>query len=47
LNAAVEDGILDFAQENAETYLTRFILSLGFERVEFTEVSPVDPTSTP
>jgi len=47
LNAAVEDGILDFAQENAETYVTRLILSLGFEKVEFTEVSPADPTSTP
>jgi uncharacterized protein YneF (UPF0154 family) len=47
LNAAVEDGILDFAQENAETYVTRLILSLGFEKVEFAEVSPADPTSTP
>jgi hypothetical protein len=47
LNAALEDGILDFAQENAEAYLTRFILSLGFEKVEFTEVAPIEPTLTP
>ena len=47
LNAAVEDGILDIAQENAETYIGRFILSLGFKDVEFTEVTPVEPTMTP
>jgi len=47
LNAAVEDGILDIAQENAEAYIGRFIMTLGFERVEFAEVSPVEPTLTP
>lgn len=47
LNAAVEDGILDIAQENAEAYIGRFILSLGFKAVDFTEVTPVEPTMTP
>jgi len=47
LNAAVEDGILDIAQENAEAYIGRFILSLGFKTVDFTEVMPVEPTAMP
>jgi uncharacterized protein YneF (UPF0154 family) len=47
LNAAVEDGILDIAQENAEAYIGRFILSLGFKAVDFTEVTPVEPTTAP
>ena len=47
LNAAVEDGILDIAQENAEAYIGRFILSLGFKTVDFTEVVPVEPTVMP
>jgi hypothetical protein len=47
LNAAVEDGILDIAQENAELYIERFILSLGFKVVEFTQATPVDPTTAP
>jgi hypothetical protein len=47
LNAAVEDGILDIAQENAEAYIGRFILSLGFKAVDFTEVTPVEPTMAP
>jgi uncharacterized protein YneF (UPF0154 family) len=47
LNAAVEDGILDIAQENADAYIGRFILSLGFRAVEFTEVTPVEPTVMP
>jgi uncharacterized protein YneF (UPF0154 family) len=47
LNAAVEDGILDIAQQNAEAYIGRFILSLGFKAVDFTEVTPVEPTAVP
>jgi hypothetical protein len=47
LNAAVEDGILNIAQENAESYIERFILSLGFRDVEFTEVTPIEPTMAP
>jgi hypothetical protein len=47
LSAALEDGILDIAQENAEAYIGRLILSLGFTDVEFTEVTPVEPTVTP
>ncbi|MGD2104642.1 MAG: DUF4230 domain-containing protein, partial [Anaerolineae bacterium] len=33
LNAALEDGILDMAQKNAETYVRHLILTLGFENV--------------
>jgi hypothetical protein len=47
LNAAVEDGILDIAQENAEAYIGRFILSLGLKAVEFAEVAPIEPTAAP
>ncbi len=37
LNAALEDGILEMAQRNAETYVLRLILSLGFRDVEFAD----------
>ena len=33
--AAIEDGILDLAQENAETYLSRLFRALGFAEVIF------------
>ncbi len=33
--AALDDGILALAQQNAETYLTRFFLSLGYPDVIF------------
>lgn len=35
LDAALEDGILEMAQRNAETYVLRLILTLGFRDVEF------------
>ncbi|MCW5875751.1 MAG: DUF4230 domain-containing protein [Anaerolineales bacterium] len=35
LNAALEDGILEQAQINAESYLLRLLLSLGFQEVIF------------
>jgi len=35
--AAIEDGILDLAQKNAEAYLTRFFLALGYDDVIFVE----------
>jgi len=38
--AALADGILDIAQQNAETYLTRFFLSLGYADVIFAEPEP-------
>jgi hypothetical protein len=48
LNAALEDGILEMAQRNAELYVLRLILALGFREVIFTEVSPSPvPTTTP
>ena len=47
LQAALEDGILDMAQQNAETYVLRLLLSLDFSDVTFAEVTPVTPTSSP
>lgn len=35
LRTATEDGILDQAQKNAETYLLSLLNSLGFSRVVF------------
>lgn len=35
LNAALEDGILDLAQSNAESYMLRLLLNLGFPEVIF------------
>lgn len=35
LKAALEDGILDTAQKNAESYLKRFYEALGYENVIF------------
>jgi hypothetical protein len=48
LNVALEDGILDMAERNAETYVLRLILALGFREVIFAEApaTPV-PTATP
>ncbi len=42
LKSAVEDGILTQAQQNAESYLSRLFLSMGFKDVVF-----VTPTPTP
>lgn len=36
LKAAIEDGILDRARENAETYLRSLLISLGYTQVNFT-----------
>jgi hypothetical protein len=35
--AAIDDGILDTARQNAESYLTRFFLALGYSDVIFVE----------
>ena len=35
LEAAIDDGILAQAQQNAEVYLERLFNSLGYQRVEF------------
>jgi Protein of unknown function (DUF4230) len=35
--AAIDDGILDVARQNAESYLSRFFLSLGYADVIFVE----------
>jgi hypothetical protein len=42
LNAALEDGILDMAQRNAEAYVRQLIMALGFQQVIFAQV-PVAP----
>ena len=34
LRAALEDGILDMAQSNAESYVRHLILTLGFKEVD-------------
>ena len=50
LEAALEDGIEAQARTNAESFLTTFLLALGFERVVFTDVMPTPtpvPTVTP
>jgi len=47
-NAALEDGILDMAQRNAETYVRGLILALGFHEVIFAQTVPTPvPTATP
>jgi hypothetical protein len=38
--AAIDDGILNIARQNAETYLTRFFLSLGYADVIFVQPTP-------
>jgi hypothetical protein len=45
LKAAVEDGILTMAQQNAEHYLRSLLLGLGFTNVIF--LDPYTPTPVP
>jgi hypothetical protein len=40
-NAAVDDGILKLARQNAESYLTRLFRQLGYADVIFQEATPV------
>ncbi len=48
LNAALEDGILEMARRNAETYVRQLILALGFREVIFAQVAPTPiPTAVP
>ncbi len=44
--AALDDGILQIARQNAEAYLSRLFLSLGFPDVIFVEATPM-PTPQP
>jgi hypothetical protein len=44
--AALEDGILDLARQNAESYLYRLFGQLGYPEVIFTGGSAVTPTPT-
>ncbi len=47
-DAAVEDGILDQAQQNGENYLFRLFRSLGFKDVIFVHPTPAPfPTAAP
>jgi len=50
LNAAVEDGILDQARHNAESYMSRMLRGLGYQEVIFvsdTTPQPDVPADTP
>jgi hypothetical protein len=40
LKAAIEDGILDVAGQNAESYLSRFFRALGYADVIFVQPTP-------
>ena len=40
--AALEDGILDQAQVNAQVYLQRFLLGLGFDQITFVDPEPLE-----
>jgi hypothetical protein len=40
LDAALEDGILDLAQDNAERYVEGLMRGLGFAEVIFTQATP-------
>ncbi|HCS40817.1 MAG TPA: hypothetical protein DIW44_14700 [Anaerolineaceae bacterium] len=40
--AAIEDGILEIAQQNAESYLSRLFLALGYADVIFIEPAPTE-----
>ena len=46
LQAALEDGILETAQANAEAYLERLITSFGFQEVVFVQATPAPPPPT-
>jgi len=39
-NAAIEDGILEIARQNAEIFLSRFFRSLGYTEVIFVQQTP-------
>ena len=52
LSAAMEDGILEMAQRNAEAYVRQLILALGFREVIFarvptTPLPAIEPTAAP
>jgi hypothetical protein len=47
LNSAVDDGILDQAQQNAESYMSRLLRGLGYPDVIFVEPVPGPATPTP
>jgi hypothetical protein len=39
--AAIEDGILNLAQANAENFLTKLLVQLGYDDVHFIEAEPL------
>jgi len=52
LNAALEGGVLEMAQRNAEAYVRQLILALGFREVIFAQVTSapvpvIEPTPAP
>lgn len=49
MNAAVNDGILDLAKQNAESYMSRLLRGLGYPEVIFVDDAtpePAAPTAT-
>jgi hypothetical protein len=46
LEAALEDGILQKAQDNAEVYVRGLVMALGFEEVTFITATPM-PSASP
>ncbi|MBK8433656.1 MAG: DUF4230 domain-containing protein [Chloroflexi bacterium] len=46
LEAALEYGLIELAQTNAETYMENFLRGLGFETIIFTEETPPPPHPT-
>lgn len=47
LKAAVDDGVLTQAQQNAESYLSRLFRGLGYPEVVFVKDSKEQPTAQP
>jgi len=42
--AAVEDGILEIANTNAQNYMRAFVMAMGFDQVFFVDAPPMTPT---
>lgn len=45
--SAIDDGILNIAQQNAENFLSRLIRDLGYQDVVFEVATPIPVTPTP
>jgi len=47
LRAALADGILEMADQNARSFLEKFIRGFGFQEVVFVPATPATPTPSP